>query len=286
MLDELDYLVTSKQSVIYNLFEWATRPTSHMVVVGISNTMDLPERLLPRVESRLNIRRVNFLPYSHEDIHAIISDRLGSLDAFGASSADGDADADDHYGVTLVSRKVASVSGDVRRALEICRLAAQVAEREEAAAHAANSAGGGAAQAAGAPPPKPAPRYVHAAHITEALKMLKGSNQQLAVEAAPMQHKLLLACLVLLMERSGKSEVDECDLRTRHRALCLAIDSPDLPCLSAPEQEEAIARLCASRLLDAGATSGALRLTVQPDDVKMTVRAVESLSHLFPNTQQ
>ena len=65
VLDELDYLVTSKQSVIYNLFEWATRGSSHMVVVGISNTMDLPERLLPRVESRLNIRRVNFLPYKY-----------------------------------------------------------------------------------------------------------------------------------------------------------------------------------------------------------------------------
>ena len=39
VLDELDYLVTGKQSVIYNLFEWATRGSSHMLVVGISNTM-------------------------------------------------------------------------------------------------------------------------------------------------------------------------------------------------------------------------------------------------------
>ena len=84
VLDELDYLVTTRQSVIYNLFEWATRGASSLVVVGISNTMDLPERLLPRVESRLNIRRVNFLPYSHADISAIIIDRLGSLDAFAA----------------------------------------------------------------------------------------------------------------------------------------------------------------------------------------------------------
>ena len=58
ILDELDYLVTRKQSVIYNLFEWATRGTSALIVVGISNTMDLPERLLPRVHSRLGIRRV------------------------------------------------------------------------------------------------------------------------------------------------------------------------------------------------------------------------------------
>ena len=109
ILDELDYLVTRKQSVIYNLFEWATRGTSALIVVGISNTMDLPERLLPRVHSRLGIRRVNFLPYDRIALASIIADRLGGLAAFEAD------------GVELCSRKVASVSGDVRRALEVCR---------------------------------------------------------------------------------------------------------------------------------------------------------------------
>ena len=234
VLDELDYLVTTKQSVIYNLFEWATRGSSHMLVVGISNTMDLPERLLPRVESRLNIRRVNFLPYKFEDIEAIIADRLTGLDAFGAPEK--------NDGLILCARKVASVSGDVRRALETCRLAAQVAEREEAAAHAAESsgaasgagnAGGGrqcGASRAAAPPAAPSgPRYVTIEHITEALRMLKGSHQQVAVEAAPLQHKLLLACMVLLMESSGRSEVHEAALRQRHRAICITMHSDELP---------------------------------------------------------
>jgi len=53
LLDELDYLVTKTQSVIYNIFEWATSAHAALVVIGISNTMDLPERLLPRVHSRL-----------------------------------------------------------------------------------------------------------------------------------------------------------------------------------------------------------------------------------------
>ena len=96
VLDELDYLVTSRQSVLYNLFEWATRAASALIIVGISNTMDLPERLLPRVESRLNIRRVNFLPYSHKDIGKIIADRLGELDAFTANDG----------GIELCARKV------------------------------------------------------------------------------------------------------------------------------------------------------------------------------------
>lgn len=44
VLDEIDYLVTRKQSVIYNMFDWATSAASSLIIVGISNTMDLPER--------------------------------------------------------------------------------------------------------------------------------------------------------------------------------------------------------------------------------------------------
>ena len=288
VLDELDYLVTGRQSVIYNLFEWATRGSSHLVVVGISNTMDLPERLLPRVESRLNIRRINFLPYKHADIQAIIADRLIGLDAFGKQGAGGTD------GVTLCARKVASVSGDVRRALEICRLAAQVAEKEEAAAHAAASSagasgggggwrpGGSSSRNGGSASSPAAPTCVTINHIQEAFRMLKGSHEQVVVEAAPIQQKLLLACMVLLMNSSGRSEVEEAALRHRHTVICTTLSCDELPVLSVPEQNEAIARLCAARLLDTAVGPGTLRMTVQPEDVKATVRSVPRLSHLFP----
>lgn len=32
LVDELDYLVTRKQTVLYNLFDWPTRPNSKLVV--------------------------------------------------------------------------------------------------------------------------------------------------------------------------------------------------------------------------------------------------------------
>jgi len=53
VLDELDYLVTRKQSVIYNLFEWATNGSSALIVVAISNTMDLPERVRARAPNQI-----------------------------------------------------------------------------------------------------------------------------------------------------------------------------------------------------------------------------------------
>ena len=118
LVDELDYLVTKKQTVLYNLFDWPTRPGARLVVVGIANTMDLPERLLPRISSRLGLTRVPFFPYSVAQIRTIVSSRLRALpDAF-ASDA-----------VEICARKVASVSGDIRRALQICRRAAEICDR-------------------------------------------------------------------------------------------------------------------------------------------------------------
>ncbi|CAN0459202.1 unnamed protein product, partial [Laminaria digitata] len=56
LVDELDYITTTKQTVLYNLFEWPSRPHARVVVVGIANTMDLPERCLPRISSRITAR--------------------------------------------------------------------------------------------------------------------------------------------------------------------------------------------------------------------------------------
>lgn len=53
MVDEFDLLVTRKQSVIYNLFDWPHRRAAKLIVIAIANTMNLPETLMPKVQSRL-----------------------------------------------------------------------------------------------------------------------------------------------------------------------------------------------------------------------------------------
>ena len=73
LLDELDYLINRKQSLVYNFFEWPSLPNSRLVVVAIANTMDLPERLLSnKVASRLGMCRINFAPYTHPQLLEII----------------------------------------------------------------------------------------------------------------------------------------------------------------------------------------------------------------------
>jgi origin recognition complex subunit 1 len=72
LVDELDHLVTRKQTVLYNLFDWPTRPNSNLVVIGIANTMDLDERLLKRIASRLGLTKIQFKPYTKEQLVSII----------------------------------------------------------------------------------------------------------------------------------------------------------------------------------------------------------------------
>ncbi|KAL9233656.1 hypothetical protein vseg_008622 [Gypsophila vaccaria] len=116
LIDELDLLVTRNQSVLYNILDWPTRPNSKLIVIGIANTMDLPEKLLPRISSRMGIHRICFGPYTYQQLQEIIMSRLKGIDAF------------EKQAIEFASRKVAAISGDARRALEICRRAAEIAD--------------------------------------------------------------------------------------------------------------------------------------------------------------
>lgn len=116
LIDELDLLVTRNQSVLYNILDWPTKPHSKLIVIGIANTMDLPEKLLPRISSRMGIQRLCFGPYNYQQLQEIISSRLKGINAF------------EKQAIEFASRKVAAISGDARRALEICRRAAEIAD--------------------------------------------------------------------------------------------------------------------------------------------------------------
>ncbi|KAH8276499.1 hypothetical protein KR026_003964 [Drosophila bipectinata] len=122
LVDELDILCNRRQDVVYNLLDWPTKSAAKLVVVTIANTMDLPERLLMGkiVTSRLGLTRLTFQPYSHKQLQEIVTARLGGSQAFKGEA------------VQLVARKVAAVSGDARRALDICRRSTEIADADSA----------------------------------------------------------------------------------------------------------------------------------------------------------
>ncbi|PGH11300.1 hypothetical protein AJ80_07200 [Polytolypa hystricis UAMH7299] len=132
LMDELDQLVTKNQSVMYNFFNWPALRYSHLIVLAVANTMDLPERTLSnKISSRLGLTRITFTGYKHQELMEIIGSRLANVPG---NIVDPDA-------VQFASRKVAAVSGDARRALDICRRAVEIAEQasELAAAKANNN---------------------------------------------------------------------------------------------------------------------------------------------------
>ncbi len=110
LADELDHMLTPKQEVLYNLFEWPTRKNSRLVVIGVANTMDLPERLGPKMQSRLGYDRFVFASYQRAQVEKIVRERLGELER----------EIFEPGAVEMAARKVAAASGDVRRALQIC----------------------------------------------------------------------------------------------------------------------------------------------------------------------
>ncbi|PYH92197.1 putative origin recognition complex subunit Orc1 [Aspergillus ellipticus CBS 707.79] len=120
LMDELDQLVTKNQSVMYNFFNWPALRHSRLIVLAVANTMDLPERTLSnKISSRLGLHRITFPGYTHTDLMEIITTRLANVPG---NIVDPDA-------IQFASRKVAAVSGDARRALDICRRAVEIAEQ-------------------------------------------------------------------------------------------------------------------------------------------------------------
>lgn len=119
LVDELDILCTRRQDVVYNILDWTTKEAARLVVVTIANTMDLPERfLMGKVTSRLGFTRLTFQPYSHRQLQEVMMARLADTNMVTSDA------------VALMARKVASISGDCRRALDIGRRAVEIAEAE------------------------------------------------------------------------------------------------------------------------------------------------------------
>lgn len=130
-LDEIDHLLTADSEVLYSLFEWSLHGKSRLILIGIANALDLTERFLPRLKAQnLKPRHLPFLPYTAPQIAAVITARLRSL-----LPDDHSAGADfvpflHPAAIQLCAKKVASQTGDLRKAFELVRRAIDLIEQE------------------------------------------------------------------------------------------------------------------------------------------------------------
>ena len=147
--------------------------------------------------------RITFPGYTHEQLQAIISSRLSHV-------PDRIVDSD---AIQFASRKVAAVSGDARRALDICRRAVEIAEGEAAAAMdpllATPSKRKKARELAGEATPdsrRKAVGTVTISTIKQAINEATSSSLQRHLKSLPLSSKLFLAAILARIRRSGVSE--------------------------------------------------------------------------------
>jgi len=125
VLDELDALIRIRgDTLLYELTRTNESLTkSKVILVGISNDLRLKEFLDPRVFSSLSEEEIVFRPYNASELRDILFERSKMAFIEGALS---------EAALNICSALAAAEHGDARRALDLLRVAGEVAERKGA----------------------------------------------------------------------------------------------------------------------------------------------------------
>jgi cell division control protein 6 len=164
VLDEIDFLVKRhgddllyKLTRINELLDY-----SKVSLIGITNSVRFVETLDPRVRSSLGEEEIVFPPYNAEQLRDILSER--AAEAFHPGVLEEDV-------IPLCAALAAREHGDARRALDLLRVAGELAEREGS--------------------PRVTGRHVHAARME-----IERDRVAEVVRSLPLHAKLVLAAII------------------------------------------------------------------------------------------
>ena len=177
ILDEIDYFVKRNgDDVLYKLLRVNEDLTRAKVsVIGITNNLYFVENLDPRVRSSLGEEEIVFPPYSADQLFTILKQRAEK--AFYPNVIGDDVIS---YCAALAARE----HGDARRALDLIRVAGEVAERERA-------------------------DKVTVEHVKKALLEIEEGRIYQSIVALPLQQKLILRIIVDLVSKKGFTSTGE-----------------------------------------------------------------------------
>ncbi|KAL8995685.1 MAG: hypothetical protein Q9169_004618 [Polycauliona sp. 2 TL-2023] len=227
VLDEIDHLLDLDLEILYVLFELALRPTSRLMLVGIANALDLTDRFLPRLKARnLKPQLLPFLPYTTAQIASVITTKLRSL-------VPDDGCGQSEYipfvhptAIQFCSKKVASQTGDLRKAFDLVHSALTLVEnetkqtyQEKLAAPTSPSKKPLTENPNLSSPPKPhtltpslptltaftAPR-VTIAHVARVSASALGNGTSQRLQTLNLQQKAALGALIFLEKRQRSSQ--------------------------------------------------------------------------------
>ena len=124
VFDEIDSLVDKNgDDILYNFTRANERisEAGFISLIGISNSLTFKDKLDPRVRSSLSEEEMVFNPYTIEQLRKILADR--------AKLAFND-DAISSAAINLCAAVAGKENGDARKAIDLLRVAAEIAERE------------------------------------------------------------------------------------------------------------------------------------------------------------
>jgi cell division control protein 6 len=193
VIDEIDYLADlvrkTGKDILYQLTRANERLTQgSLTFVGISNDLTFKERLDPRVLSTLGEEEIVFTTYSVEQIRKILEGRIEQAFI---------PDAIEDSALNLCSAMAGREHGDARRAIDLLRVAGEIAEREQKTS-------------------------INEEHIRMAAKKIEENKEVTSLQSFPLHEKLLIIAAM------KTSELSTGEIYAVYKSLCKAVRQQEL----------------------------------------------------------
>lgn len=175
VLDEVDILIKNYgDELLYKLTRINEESEyGKLVIIGISNDLQFKDYLDPRVLSCLSEEELVFRPYTADELFDILQDRVKlALKPNTCTEA----------ALRLCAALAASEHGDARRALDLLRVSAEIAEREGA-------------------------NNVLEEHVRAAQSKIEEDRVLEVLKTLPLHSKLLLSSIFLLKKRESVNRI-------------------------------------------------------------------------------
>jgi cell division control protein 6 len=241
VLDEIDYLaeLVSKtgKDILYQLTRANERlKQGSLTLIGISNDLTFKEKLDPRVISTLGEEEIVFTNYNVEQIKKILEERI--KDAFIPNSVEEPA-------LNLCAALAGGEHGDARRAIDLMRVAGELAERQQS-------------------------EKVTKEHVREASLKIEENKEETSLKSYPLHEKLVI---LAIMKATGSSTGE---IYSSYKALCKTVGRDELTQRRITQMlsEIELSGIITGKLVHQGihGRTKKYKLTISPEMVKKTFK--------------
>ncbi|WP_428326090.1 Cdc6/Cdc18 family protein [Nitrosopumilus sp.] len=193
VIDEIDYLAELVSKTGKDILYQLTRAneslnTGSLTLVGISNDLTFKEKLDPRVISSLGEEEIVFTNYDVEQIKKILEERIS--EAFEVESVDESA-------LNLCAALAGGEHGDARRAIDLIRVAGELAERQQSDKVTEN-------------------------HVRDASQKIEENKEETSLKSYPLHEKLVI---LAIMKANGSSTGE---IYSSYKNLCKVVGRDEL----------------------------------------------------------